>query len=395
METRERVGRHATQRVVPPIRRARWRAARRAALAVLTVALVWLGWSIVPALTAPGTDSVSARLAEWGRLHHLGWLVTDLEKGQYSLHKPVVGGTVAGGIPTIAAANVRAGSTLPPQPSASAPAPLVPPVIVPPVAHPLPGEGRWQNLLMVNGTAAAAVASVRPDSVHTSYLVSLVWMNPALLRFTLHPGYHVPGGPLQAPDQLTSAERASVLATFNSGFQMGDANGGYWQNGTTITPLRTGAASQVLTTDGHLSVERWPGGMPGAGIAAVRQNLVPLIEGGRISPLVPNASTDAWGATLGNRTYVWRSAIGVRPDGSVVYVIGPAMDIQTLADIMHAAGVETAMELDINPDWTSFITYTHPVGGQVIPHKLTATEVASAYRYLQSSSRDFVAVFPR
>ena len=88
----------------------------------------------------------------------------------------------------------------------------------------------------------------------------------------------------------------------------------------------------VLTTDGHLQIERWPGGAPPPGVAAVRQNLVPLIENGRISPLVPNASTDAWGATLGNRTYVWRSAVGVRRDGSVVFVIGPAMDIRSLAE---------------------------------------------------------------
>ena len=117
-----------------------------------------------------------------------------------------------------------------------------------------------------------------------------------------------------------------------------------------------------------------------------------MIENGRISPLVPDASTDAWGATSGNRSYVWRSAVGVRGDGSVVFVIGSAMDIRSLADVMHAAGAVTAMELDINPSWTSFITYARPAAGQVVPAKLTAAEQASAYRYLQPSSRDFVAV---
>lgn len=375
-------------------RRPRW---RRRALAVISLGCIWLIWSIGLALIAPGTDSMAAKLAEWGRVHHLGWAVTELEKVQYDLNKPATGGNVAGGIPTVGAraAPLSTAPTSPAHhPSRTASPYALPAPIVSPVANPLPGEGQWQNLLRVNGHAAAALAYVRPDSIHTSYLTAVVWMNPKLLRFGLHPGYQVPGGVPQASDQLTPSERAAVLATFNSGFQMVDANGGYWQNGTTITPLRAGAASMVLTTNGRLLVERWPGGTPPAGIAAVRQNLVPLIERGQISPLVPDASTNAWGVTVGNHNYVWRSAVGVRPDGSVLFVLGPAMNIQSLANVMHAAGAVTAMELDINRDWTSFITYTHP-NGKVIPSKLTAAQVASAYRYLQPSSRDFVAVTPR
>ena len=220
----------------------------RAVLVVAVVGCVMLAFSIVPALTAPGTDSTSARLAEWARVHRMGWLVTDLEKAQYRRHKPAVGGTVRGGIPTVAApAPVLTTTPAAPRPAASSVSPYaLPSAIVPPVADPLPGEGKWQTLWHVSGHPAAAVAFVRPDAVHTSYLVAVVWMSSKLLRFPLHPGYQVPGGPLPAPDQLSPAERASVFATFNSGFQMVDANGGYWQQGTTVTPLRAGAASMVL-----------------------------------------------------------------------------------------------------------------------------------------------------
>jgi hypothetical protein len=49
-----------------------------------------------------------------------------------------------------------------------------------------------------------------------------------------------------------------------------------------VVPLAAGAASMVLTSDGHLSVRAWPGGVPQAGVAAVRQNLSLLIDhGGR------------------------------------------------------------------------------------------------------------------
>ena len=46
---------------------------------------------------------------------------------------------------------------------------------------------------MVSGKTAAQVAQMRPDAVHTSYVVSVVWMDPSLLTFALHPGAQVPG----------------------------------------------------------------------------------------------------------------------------------------------------------------------------------------------------------
>lgn len=357
-------------------------------VAILVASTVWLGISVGGALAAPGTDTVAARLAEWGRVHGLGWIVTDLEQVQYQMNKPKTGGSVAGGIPTIGADAPRPTTTS--RPRYGVPAP-----ITPPAANPLPGEGTWQNLLTVKARTAARVAYVRPDQIHSSYLVSVVWMDPSLLRFELHPGNKVPGPPLMKADQIPAAELQSVLATFNSGFQMFDANGGYWQKGTAIKPLQAGAASMVFSTDGHLKVEKWPGGTPGPGVAAVRQNLTMLIDHGQVSPLVASATTNSWGKTVGNAAYVWRSAIGVRADGSVVFVVGPAMNIQSLANVLHAAGAVEAMELDINEDWTNYLTYTHPGPGQAVPHKLTSNMVPNPHRYLEPSSRDFVAVFGR
>ncbi|MGZ6801295.1 MAG: hypothetical protein ACXVGR_15980, partial [Mycobacteriaceae bacterium] len=214
-------------------------------------------------------------------------------------------------------------------------------------------------------------------------------------RFVQHPGYQVPGDPLTGPDELTRTERSSVLATFNSGFQMVDAQGGYWQNGTTVAPLVTGAASMVLSRSGSFTVERWPGGSPSAGTAAVRQNLSLMIDRGSVSPLVHSASTRAWGKTVGNAAYVWRSAVATRTDGADLFVVGPAMSVSTLANVLQAAGASEAMELDINRDWTNFITYTHPRPGVAEPHKLTPDMRPNAYRYLNPSTRDFVAVLPR
>ncbi len=373
----------------------RFRLVRTGVLALAVLLVVSTGVSMAPALMAPGTDSLAARVAEWGREHGLGWAVTALEEVQYAKDKPSVGGSVAGGLPTLGTDPTVQGSTSA-APQVGPATTAAPEALAPLVSTPLAGEGVWHNLYSVNGLPAARVALLRPDSLHTSYYVQVVWMDPTLVSFRLHPGYKVPGPALTPDNQITPGEMDSVLATFNSGFQMFDARGGYWQNGHSIVALRTGAASMVLTTDGHLTVEPWPGGTPSPNIAAVRQNLDMVIQNGVVSPAVTQASASVWGKTIGNAAYVWRSGIGIRADGSVVFVVGPAMNIATLAGVLHDAGAVNAMQLDINPDWTNYITYTHPSPGVAIPNVLPPPNASvHANRYLQPSSRDFVAVLPR
>jgi hypothetical protein len=384
-EKLRRPPRHQTSR---PGRRRFW--VRRLGV-LMVVFLLWLTWSIGGALTAPGTDTSAARLAEWARFHGLGWAVSALEQAQYKMNPPKVGGSLVGGIPRIAAG--RPAPSRPTRPASY----LTPPVTIPPQAQPaLPGEGSWQSLVSVHGQPAIRAAFLRPDAQHTSYLVGVVWLNQKLVKMVLHPGYRVPGGSgWSQPTQVPNAQRNSLLATFNSGFTMNDANGGYWQDGHSAVPLRNGAASMVLYKDGHLDVLRWNRSTPGPDVAAVRQNLGLLVDNASITPDVNSTTTTTWGATVGNATYVWRSAVGIRRDGSLVFVVGASMSVRTLANIVHDAGAVRAMELDINQSWTNFITYTHPSNGVAVPQMLTKDEHPNPYRYLQPSSRDFVAVLTR
>ena len=358
---------------------------------LIVVLLLWLTWSIGGALMAPGTDTTAARLAEWGRFHGLGWAVSGLEQMQYQANPPKVGGRVAGGIPTVAATQ-----SAPSTPARSATY-LAPPAPIPAQAQPaLPDEGVWQPLVSFNGEPAIRAAFLRPDAQHTSYLVGVASINQKLVTMQLHPGFKVPGdSSLSQPSQVPPSQRDALMATFNSGFTMNEANGGYWQSGTSVVPLRSGAASMVFYKNGHVDVVRWGASQPGPDVVAVRQNLDLLVDRGTISPDVNSTNTSTWGQTLGNKTYVWRSAVGIRANGSLVFVAGASMSIRTLANVMHDTGVVRAMELDINPAWTNFITYTHPSKGVAVPHMLTKDEQPNPYRYLQPSSRDFVAVLAR
>jgi Phosphodiester glycosidase len=291
-------------------------------------------------------------------------------------------------------------SVLPSRPGASHPTRptrsgyLAPPDPIRPQTQPAqPREGFWRPLVSLNGQTAIRAAFLRPDGQFTSDQVGVAWLNQKLVKMALHPGESTPGGSgWSQPSQVPGSQRNSLLATFNSGFLMPAAQGGYWQDGITAVPLSRGAASLVFYKDGHVDVVRWTSATPGRNVAAVRQNLTLLIDHARITPEV---DTGSWGATLGGGTYVWRSAVGIRKDGALVVAVGPSMSARSLANILRDAGAVRAMELDINPQWTNFITYTHPRKGVAVPHMLTKNEQPNPYRYLQPSSRDFAAVLAR
>jgi hypothetical protein len=355
---------------------------------LLLVPIFWLIWSIGGALAAPGADTTGTRLTNWGRSHGLAWVLSDPQPHASSAK---AGARTSGRIQGISPSRPGSGRpTAVPTPAGY----LAPPWPIPPQSHPaLPGEGFWQTLVSLHGLAAIQAAFLRPDSQFTNTRVAVAWLNQKLVKMVLHPGFTAPGGSgWSQPPDVPSSERDALMATFNSGFLMPAAQGGYWQDNHTAVPLRRGAASMVLYKDGHLDVVNWQAATPGPDIAAVRQNLTLLVDNSAITAAVNSAS---WGATLGGLTYVWRSAVGIRGDGALVFVVGPSLSARTLANIVLDAGAVRAMELDINPEWTNFITYAHLRPGVAVPQMLTKDEQPNPFRYLQPSSRDFVAVLAR
>ena len=373
-----------------------WRTIRRGLFYAFLVFLLLLGYSIGRALTRPTTESTSAKLAEWGRDHHLGSVVTWLEKVQYDLHPPKKGGDLKGGI------RVGDGST----PTAAAPAPVkvvIPhtkrPAAIEPVVTPgLPGEGTWDALVSgKDGLPLVLGTGVRPDEIHTSYQVGVAWMDQKLVRFELHPGSVDPGGTWRLASSLASPQaQKGLVAAFNAGFRLpgGQSRGGWYLDGKTVQPLRDGAGSFVIYKDGHADVGAWGTDLQmGPNVVAVRQNLDPLIDHGTINPTVDENNTLAWGFTLGAAKYVPRTGVGVTKDGAIVYAAG-LTNTRTLAQIMQRAGCVRAMELDINYEWAVYDYFTHSAGA-LVPHKLTPDQQQPADHYLGTSSRDFFAAYAR
>ena len=89
------------------------------------------------------------------------------------------------------------------------------------------------------------------------------------------------------------------------------------------------------------------------------QNLVLLVDGGQVSASAVHEDNQIWGATLGSKTIVARSGVGVTADGALVYVAGPALSARTLAESLQRAGAVRGMALDLNPEWVTLNFFEH------------------------------------
>jgi hypothetical protein len=372
----------------------------RLTVVAVAVFLVVVGWSIGTALTAPGTDSVAAKLAEWGRDHGLGGVITWLEQQQYEHNQPKIGGAPSGGVPVPGGAvpmsqTPTTGPVAPTTPIAPTTLPAPAPIPVLAGAVPLPGEGQWQTVVTVDGAPAVRVAELRPDSQHTSFLAGVLWIDPNLVRGQLQPGYLDPGGTWQAADSIVTSLQSSVVAAFNAGFRLSSSHGGYYSEGRMVAPLQDGAASLVLDTNGTATVGSWNQEVHlGPNVASVRQNLAMLVDNGQVNPSCATGGS-VWGATIGNAAYIDRSAFGVTADGGEVYVGGPALSVCTLGAILQSAGVVRGMELDINPDWVSGVYFHDTPGAPPQGFRLYPTQKVPPSHYLSPSSRDWYGWYAR
>ena len=225
--------------------------------------------------------------------------------------------------------------------------------------------------------------------MHTSYTAGLAWMDPPCCASSCTPGTQVPGhGPWPVPPLLAGADRTGLVAAFNAGFRLDAARGGFLPATDRRHPARRRRHARHHTR-GRATVGQWGRDVgPGPAVAAVRQNLDLLVDGGQVVPGIDANAAGRWGATLGNKLYVFRSGIGQTATGALVYASGNGLSAGTLAELLHRAGAVRAMELDINPEWTSFVQY--PAERNLLPDMQR-----SPTRYDTTSSRDFIAVLSR
>jgi hypothetical protein len=360
---------------------------RRLVALVVVVVLVAPVYSYTTTMLQPSSLPLWPRSVEWLRAHHGNWLVDEVEHYYYSWKAPKKGGPQLTRLPAVGLGAPSTATALPR---------LVawPLRIKSAFANPLPGEGEWAGTgPVVRGRPPVLVTEFRSEVDYPRIVAYVAWFDHTRSSVAFYPGrYEPPRAPVRGPMSVPYGQRWRLLATFNGGFIYRDGQNGSSINGTMYEPLKAGLATLIAYRDGRVDVETWTGGpVASSRIAFARQSLPLIVDRGRLNPALNDSSQ--WGLTLGNAVRVWRTGAGIDRHGNLIYAAADYQTVVTLAQILQRAGAVRAMQLDINPEWPTLITYTHR--GGLRPTKVLPNYQQPSTRYLVPDDRDFFAVYRR
>ncbi|HVB25843.1 MAG TPA: phosphodiester glycosidase family protein [Ktedonobacteraceae bacterium] len=293
--------------------------------------------------------------------------------------------------------------TLPPTPvppptwSTLKPMPLTPITLM--VSPSIAGEGIWypqeQAPAPYNYLPLDAKAFIRPDPSHPYAIVTMLQFDTRFINLHMVAGTVEPGGPLNhaGPGVIPSADQQgnALLAAFNGGFKYADGQYGMMTNGVVYVPPQNGIATIAVTKEGKIILGAW-GTDPrftstNHDLVAWRQNAALLINNGVINPLTSDGS--AWGGTILNSAYTWRSGLGITAAGTLIYAAGDYLTALTLGQAMKAAGAVMAMQTDINPYGVRAFLYSRNSGGAYNIARLNPAMQGTGTEYLYGNQRDF------
>ena len=346
-------------------------------------------YSYTTTMLQPSSLPVWVRSVEWLRAHHGNWLVDEVEHYYYTWTAPSPGGPQLTSLPQVGIGPLQPQKVRPRHQPAT-----WPPPIKPVFAHRLPGEGVWKGTgPMVAGRPPVLLTTFRTERDYPRIVAYVAWFDRTRTSIAWYPGrYEPPSAPVRGPMSIPSDQRWRLYATFNGGFIYADGDNGSSIGGRQYEPLKRGLATLIAYRGGRVDVRTWTGGpVAGPNIAFARQSLPLIINHGRLSPAL-NDSTQ-WGYTLGNAVRVWRTGAGIDRHGNLIYAAADYQTVTTLAKILLRAGAVRAMELDINPEWPTLITYTHH--GGLDPVRIVPNYQQPPTRYLVPDDRDFFAVYRR
>lgn len=277
------------------------------------------------------------------------------------------------------------------------PPPLMP---LPPIqlrlAPALPGEGVWTADGLPVPThpywpVPMAKTYLRPDPDRPYAVVTLAAIDLRQVSLHIVDGTSQPaagGTGVVAPEDRTAD---LLLAAFNGGFKAADGHFGLATGGHVYLPPQPGAATLALYADGTVRMGAWGSAeLPTANLVAYRQNSAPLIVDGVINPTAQTLGY-SWGAPILANIYTWRSAVALTSSGVLLYAAGSSVSAETMAQALVRAGAQQAMELDINPVWVRFETFTGS-GTSLVAHPLRKDMHGGPTQFLVPYDRDFFYV---
>jgi hypothetical protein len=378
-----RVDDRPRRREVPPL--PLWRRARRVVLIAAVICLVPVAVSWVRMLRHPRNVSWSIATVEWVRAHGGNPLVSQVENWYYELNAPSKGGPPLKSLPQV---GVTTASARRPEHVHVYRPPRVKPLI-----HPaLPGEGVWRPASAVAGRRPPVLLTTfRSDPEYPQFIAGVAWIDSGRTHLDYVPGLAEPPElENRGPAEVPPSKRDRIAATFNGGFPLETSNAGLVYRGEVLAPMVDGIATLVEYRGGRVDIRPWQNGEHvNPKIVFAKQNLPPIIEEGKLNPNLSDGPE--WGATVNNAIRVWRSGLGIDKRGNLIYAAANYQTVESLAKVLQRAGAVRALELDINEDWTSFISYRRP--GAREPSNLLPEMFRPDTRYLEPDERDFFAVY--
>ncbi|HUY42150.1 MAG TPA: phosphodiester glycosidase family protein [Acidimicrobiales bacterium] len=148
---------------------------------------------------------------------------------------------------------------------------------------------------------------------------------------------------------------AGVVAAFNGAFKQVAKAGGAVVDHVVLEPMLRGYMTIALNRLGHWEMGVWGARnfpTPGFGAIALRQNLAPLVQNGRLTSSALTSNWRFWGDPINENPLTARTGLGVDAQGNLIYVATmTGVLAPTLARALISAGAVSAMQLDINPYW--------------------------------------------
>jgi hypothetical protein len=352
------------------------------------ICLVPAGISYVGAMSDKHNVGLGVTSVEWLRQNGGNSIVSEIENAYYTFNAPEKGGPALESLPQVGIADTPA--------DAGSNAASYKPPYVKSLIHPtLPGEGVWRKAgAGVRTRPPVLLTTFRSDPEYPQSVAGVAWIDSARTKLEYVPGLDEPPEPLahRGSGEVPPSSRKRLVATFNGGFPLETSNAGLIYRGRVVAAMVNGTATVVEYRDGHIDIVRWrQGGDTPPNIWFAKQNLPPIIYEGKLNPNLSDGPE--WGETVNNATRVWRSGLGIDARGNLMYAAANDQTVESLAKILERAGAVRALELDINEDWTSFISYRRP--GAESPSNLLPEMFRSPERYLTPDERDFFAVYLR
>lgn len=202
------------------------------------------------------------------------------------------------------------------------------------------------------------LSTLRPDPQRPYAETEVIELDPSRLQIKMIPGTIEPQPTtgLIGTGVIPREDWGSLVAGFNGGFAAMHGKFGMMVERKVYLPARDGIATLAVYEDGSLRMGTWGADLKQTpDMVSYRQNCPPLIENGTIT--AETGKLALWGLSIANEVYLYRSGLGIRADGRLIYVAGKPLSAYTLARALQAAGAVYAMQLDVDEFHVAFITY--------------------------------------